>query len=90
MVARPPIELGDLVRIHRDFRYTKPLSGSRHCSFGVGLVVDIGVHSIYEEAQNPSRKVWFEYTILWSETGNKSKHFTTQLVKVTGKEIWVE
>ena len=86
MVAKPPIELGDLVRIHRDFRYTKPLSGSQHCSFGVGLVVDIGVHSIYEEAQNPSRKVWFEYTILWSETKTQLKHLGFDLIKITGEE----
>ena len=79
------LKLGDLVRPAKDIR-----SESNPYAKGLGLVVDIGVHSIYEEAQNPSRKVWFEYTILWSETGNKSKHFTTQLVKVTGKEIWVE
>ena len=79
------LKLGDLVRPAKDIR-----SESNPHAKGLGLVVDIGVHSIYEEAQNPSRKVWFEYTVLWSETGNKSKHFTTQLVKVTGKEIWVE
>ena len=76
------LKLGDLVRPAKDIR-----SESNPHAKGLGLVVDIGVHSIYEEAQNPSRKVWFEYTILWSETGNKSKHFTTQLVKVTGAEI---
>ena len=85
MVTEGKLKLGDLVRPAKDIR-----SESNPHAKGLGLVVDIGVHSIYEEAQNPSRKVWFEYTILWSETGNKSKHFTTQLVKVTGKEIWVE
>ena len=85
MVTEGKLKLGDLVRPAKDIR-----SESNPHAKGLGLVVDIGVHSIYEEAQNPSRKVWFEYTVLWSETGNKSKHFTTQLVKVTGKEIWVE
>ena len=77
------LKLGDLVKPAKDIR-----SKSNPHAKGLGLIVDIGVHSIYEEAQNPSRKVWFEYTILWSETGNKSKHFTTQLAKVTGEEIW--
>ena len=85
MVTEDKLKLGDLVKPAKDIR-----SESNPHAKGLGLVVDIGVHSIYEEAQNPSRKVWFEYTVLWSETGNKSKHFTTQLVKVTGKEIWVE
>jgi len=82
MVTEDKLKLGDLVKPAKDIR-----SESNPHAKGLGLVVDIGVHSIYEEAQNPSRKVWFEYTILWSETGNKSKHFTTQLVKVTGAEI---
>ena len=82
MATEDKLKLGDLVKPAKDIR-----SESNPHAKGLGLVVDIGVHSIYEEAQNPSRKVWFEYTILWSETGNKSKHFTTQLVKVTGAEI---
>ena len=81
MVTEDKLKLGDLVRPDKETWHT-----SYHAK-GLGLVVDIGVHSIYEEAQNPSRKVWLAYTILWSETGNKSKHFTTQLVKVTGAEI---
>ena len=89
MVAKPPIEIGDLVRIHRDFRYTKPLSGSQHCSFGVGLVIDIGVHSVYKDSLSGSDK-WLEYTILWSETGNKTKHFIGQLTKISGEDIWGE
>jgi len=89
MVAKPPIEIGDLVRIYRDFRYTKPLSGSQHCSFGVGLVVDIGVHSTYKDSLSGSDK-WLEYTILWGETGNKTKHFIGQLAKISGEDIWGE
>ena len=85
MVTEDKLKLGDLVKPAKDMRH----DSNPHAK-GLGLIVDIGVHSIYEEAQNPSRKVWLAYTILWSETGNKSKHFTTQLVKVTGKEIWVE
>ena len=77
------LKLGDLVKPAKDIR-----RDSNPHAKGLGLVVHIGVHSIYEEAQHPSREVWFEYTILWSETGNKSKHFTTQLVKITGEEIW--
>jgi len=89
MVAKPPIEIGDLVRIYRDFRYTKPLSGSQHCSFGVGLVVDIGVHSTYKDSLSGSDK-WLEYTILWGETGKQTKHFIGQLTKISGEDIWGE
>ena len=77
------LKLGDLV---------KPVKESWHTSYhvkGLGLIVDIGEHSTYKDSLSGSDK-WLDYTILWSETGNKSKHFTTQLVKVTGKEIWVE
>ena len=79
------ISLGDLVRIQRDFRYTTPVSGSQYCSYGVGLVVNIeDKKTDYEEPQ----LAWQEYTILWSETGEKTKHFAGQLIKITGEQIW--
>ena len=79
------ISLGDLVRIQRDFRYTTPVSGSQYCSYGVGLVVNIeDKKTDYEEPQ----LAWQEYTILWSETGKKTKHFAGQLIKITGEQIW--
>ena len=75
------LKLGDLVRPAKDIR-----SKSNPHAKGLGLIVDIGVHSTYKDSLSGSDK-WLDYTILWSETGNKSKHFTTQLVKVTGAEI---
>jgi hypothetical protein len=79
------ISLGDLVRIQRDFRYTTPVSGSQYCSHGVGLVVDIeDKRADYDQPQ----LTWQEYTILWSETGKKTKHFSGQLIKITGEQIW--
>ena len=79
------ISLGDLVRIQRDFRYTTPVSGSQYCSYGVGLVVDIkDKRTDYDQPQ----LAWQEYTILWSETGKKTKHFAGQLIKITGEQIW--
>ena len=79
------ISLGDLVRIQRDFRYTTPVSGSQYCSYGVGLVVNIkDKRTDYDQPQ----LAWQEYTILWSETGKKTKHFSGQLIKITGEQIW--
>ncbi len=79
------ISLGDLVRIQRDFRYTTPVSGSQYCSYGVGLVVDIkDKRTDYDQPQ----LAWQEYTILWGETGKKTKHFAGQLIKITGEQIW--
>ena len=79
------ISLGDLVRIQRHFRYTTPVSGSQYCSYGVGLVVDIkDKRTDYDQPQ----LAWQEYTILWSETGKKTKHFAGQLIKITGEQIW--
>ena len=79
------ISLGDLVRIQRDFRYTTPVSGSQYCSYGVGLVVNIkDKRTDYDQPQ----LAWQEYTILWSETGKKTKHFAGQLIKITGEQIW--
>ena len=79
------ISLGDLVRIQRDFRYTTPVSGSQYCSYGVGLVVNI--EDKKTEHDQP-QLAWQEYTILWSETGEKTKHFAGQLIKITGEQIW--
>ena len=79
------ISLGDLVRIQRDFRYTTPVSGSQYCSYGVGLVVNI--KDKRTEHDQP-QLAWQEYTILWSETGKKTKHFAGQLIKITGEQIW--
>ena len=81
------LKLGDLVRIYRDFRYTKPISGSHECSHGLGLVVNVEVHSTYKDSLS-SRDKWLEYTILWSETGEQTKHFIGQLTKISGEEIW--
>jgi hypothetical protein len=81
------LELGDLVRIQKDFRYTAPVSGSRHCSLGVGLVVNI---QDKKTAKDQPQLAWQEYTILWSETGKQTKHFSGQLVKINGEQLWEE
>ena len=72
------LKLGDLV---------KPITKRALMLEGLGLIVDIGEHSTYKDSLS-SRDKWLEYTVLWSETGNKSKHFIGQLVKITGEEIW--
>jgi hypothetical protein len=75
------LKLGDLV---------KPTKETWHTSYhakGLGLIVDIGEHSTYKDSLS-SRDKWLEYTILWSETGNKTKHFIGQLTKISGEEIW--
>ena len=41
MANETHLEIGDLVRIERNFRYTKPVSGSQYFSLGIGLVVNI-------------------------------------------------
>ena len=87
MTNETHLKLGDLVKIQRDFRYTKPLSGSQYCSLGVGLVVNIELHSAYKDSLS-GRDKWLEYTILWSETGKQTKHFIGQLTKISGEEIW--
>ena len=79
------ISLGDLVRIQRHFRYTTPVSGSQYCSYGVGLVVSIEDKTT---TKDQPQLTWQEYTILWSETGKKTKHFAGQLIKITGEQIW--
>ena len=75
------LKLGDLV---------KPAKETWHTSYhakGLGLIVDIGIHSTYKDSLS-SRDKWLEYTVLWGETGNKSKHFIGQLTKISGEEIW--
>ena len=81
------LELGDLVRIQKDFRYTAPVSGSRHCSLGVGLVIKIEDKAT---AKDQPQLAWQVYTILWSETGKQTKHFMGQLVKTSGEQLWEE
>ena len=75
------LKLGDLV---------KPVKETWHTSYhvkGLGLIVDIGEHSTYKDSLS-SRDKWLEYTILWSETGEQTKHFIGQLTKISGEEIW--
>ena len=75
------LKLGDLV---------KPAKETWHTSYhvkGLGLIVDIGEHSTYKDSLS-SRDKWLEYTILWSETGEQTKHFIGQLTKISGEEIW--
>ena len=75
------LKLGDLV---------KPTKETWHTSYhakGLGLIVDIGIHSTYKDSLS-SRDKWLEYTILWSETGEQTKHFIGQLTKISGEEIW--
>jgi len=87
MADETRLELGDLVRIQRDFRYTNPVSGSRDCSCGIGLVVNIeDKRTNYDQPQ----LAWQEYTILWGVTGKQTKHFIGQLVKISGEQIWGE
>tara|TARA_R110000744_G_scaffold314861_1_gene421876 strand:+ start:142 stop:411 length:270 start_codon:yes stop_codon:yes gene_type:complete len=84
------IELGDLVRIYQDFRYTKPISGSHECSHGTGLVVGIeDKRGSFKKRTDKEKPIlsWQEYTVLWSETGKKTKHFIGQLTKINGEEI---
>ena len=84
MVTEGKLKLGDLVKPAKDIR-----SKSNPHAKGLGLVVDIGVHSIYKDSLSGSDK-WLEYTILWGETGNKTKHFIGQLAKISGEDIWGE
>tara|TARA_R110000824_G_scaffold324414_1_gene511369 strand:+ start:59 stop:322 length:264 start_codon:yes stop_codon:yes gene_type:complete len=87
MTNETHLEIGDLVRIERNFRYTKPVSGSQYFSLGIGLVVSIEDRST---TMDQPQLVWLEYTVLWSETGKKTKHFIGQLNKISGEEIWRE
>ena len=82
MATEDKLKLGDLVKPAKDIRH----DSNPHAK-GLGLIVDIGVHSIYKDSLSGSDK-WLEYTILWSETGNKTKHFIGQLTKISGEEIW--
>ena len=75
------LKLGDLVRPTKETWHT-----SYHVK-GLGLIVDIGEHSTYKDSLS-SRDKWLEYTILWSETGEQTKHFIGQLTKISGEEIW--
>ena len=79
------LELGVLVKIHQDFRYTNPVSGSQYCSHGIGLVMNI---EDKRTTMDQPQLAWQEYTVLWSTTGKQTKHLIGQLVKITGEEIW--
>ena len=75
------LKLGDLVRVHSEFRYTPPIEGNQYKATGVGLVVDI------KEKRTSPVTINKEVTVLWSNSGERTINVITSLVKITGKDL---
>ena len=70
------LKVGDLARVHSEFRHTPPIEGNIYDATGVGLVVDI------KEKRTPPVTINKEATVLWSASGNTTIHTIASLTKV--------
>ena len=75
------LQLGDLVRVHSEFRHTNPLEGNQYDATGVGLVVEVK-----EKDEAPVTNVK-EYWVYWHESGERTINAYASLEKITGEDI---
>ena len=72
------IKVGDLVKLHREFRHTDPIEGNPYHATGLGLVVKT------KERNTPPVTYVKEYWVFWGESQEYTINAYASLVKVTG------
>jgi len=75
------IEVGDLVKLHPEFRYTEPIEGNLYDAVGLGIVVKV------KDRKTPPVTNVKEYHVFWHESGERTINAYASLVKVSGEEI---
>jgi hypothetical protein len=73
------IEVGDLVKLHREFRHTNPIEGSPYWATGLGIVVRA------KERNTPPITNVKEYTVFWHASQECTINAYASLVKVSEK-----
>ena len=73
------IEVGDLVRLHSEFRYTDPIEGNPYHATGLGLVVKA------KERNTPPVTNVKEYTVFWHASQEYTINAYASLVRVSEK-----
>jgi hypothetical protein len=73
------IEVGDLVRLHSEFRHTNPIEGNQYWATGLGIVV-----RAKEKSSAPVTYVK-EYTVFWGDSQEYTINAYASLVRVSEK-----
>jgi hypothetical protein len=74
------IEVGDLVKLHAEFRHTDPIEGNPYHATGLGLVVKA------KERNTPPVTYVKEYHVFWGESQEYTINAYASLVKVSGEQ----
>ena len=74
------IEVGDLVKLHREFRHTEPIEGYLYDATGLGIVVKT------KDRKTPPVTNVKEYWVFWHESGKRTINAYASLVKVSGEK----
>ena len=70
------IKTGDLVKLHREFRFTEPIEGNLYDAVGLGIVVKT------KDKETPPVTYVKEYWVFWHESGERTINTRASLVKI--------
>jgi|TARA_R110002033_G_scaffold51652_2_gene98697 hypothetical protein len=73
------IEVGDLVKLHAEFRHTDPIEGNPYHATGLGIVVKA------KDRKTPPVTNVKEYTVFWHATGERTINAYASLTKISGE-----
>ena len=73
------IKVGDLVKLHREFRHTNLIEGNPYHATGLGIVVKV------KDKEMPPVTYVKEYTVFWHESGERTINAYASLTKVSEK-----
>ena len=74
------IEVGDLVKLHPEFRHIRPIEGNLYDATGLGIVVKA------KDKKTPPVTYVKEYWVFWGESQEYTINAYASLVKVSGEQ----
>ena len=73
------LKVGDLVKLHREFRHTNPIEGNPYHATGLGIVMKA------KERNTPPITNVTEYHVFWGESQEYTINAYASLVRVSEK-----
>ena len=73
------LKVGDLVKLHREFRHTNPIEGNPYQATGLGIVMKAN------ERNTPPITNVKEYTVFWGESQEYTINAYASLTKISGE-----
>jgi len=74
------IEVGDLVKLHPEFRHADPIEGNQYAATGLGIVVKA------KDKETPPVTYVKEYHVFWHESDERTINAYASLIKVSGEQ----